>query len=283
MPSHPTPRGPSRPARPWNLWMVALLAILAACTKPGSFQGRLVDGLTGQPIAGARLLAKAPDSLDLTCQVFEATTGEDGSFTFAKTCPDTRYRIESTDETLLLADMEPFDGGAQQPPVVEVKAWRGAKGGGLYIVEDGKVNRVPTSADISRKTILDSDEEVLYPAAIPGTIHRVKPGSYLLVATEGSIKKLEFFPLIQDENKRRFGTRKEWTTLDPWWYVGVKFESDTKFERVAAEMDASKVTDVTVQGVQLRYIEGSALPPGRYAIMGKKDRRMYIIDFGPEG
>lgn len=262
--------------------LAASLLFLASCLPSGSYTGKVVDGMSGKPVADVRFLAKSnPPSIDMACQTFEATSGPDGAFSFAKTCGNTHYDLVSADESLALEEAVNFDGGIVNTG--EVKVWKAPSGSGLSkLAADGKLDRLATASDIVRKKFLDTEEDCTYPSNVPGKVARIEAGDYLVLASEGTIKKMNIVPVIKDEHDRRFGTSKEWFTLEPWYYAGVEFTSDKKWTRLAAQVDSAKVIDKTLAGRQMRYIPSDAVPKGRYAIFGNHDTRMYIVDFGAE-
>ena len=70
--------------------------------------------------------------------------------------------------------------------------------------------------------------------------------------------------------------------MEPWWYVGVQFESDDAWQRVEATLDKGAVTDLEKGDHVARFISGEALPAGRYALMREGSRRMWVVEFGAE-
>jgi hypothetical protein len=45
-------------------------------------------------------------------------------------------------------------------------------------------------------------------------------------------------------------------------------------------LDPSKVTEILIRGEGMKFIAHDALPQGRYALLGEKDSRVTILDFG---
>jgi hypothetical protein len=251
------------------------LLFLTGCGG-ATVNGKAVDGRTGEPISGFTLKASATsDSASMTCQFFDSEVAEDGSFSFSELCSGTSYVLESLEEDLWLAkDHEIPDGGVEG--TFELKVYRAPKGSGLYRIEgDGSMTALKTAADIKQETLKDTEEIVRYPSTVPNNVPLIGADQELLIV--GNPAAFKFVPLVRDENERRFANDVK---LDPWWFVGVRFESDTKWERLDPEPDAGKVEDLADDKRAARWMSGSALPAGRYAVFRDDDRRMYIMDFG---
>jgi hypothetical protein len=114
---------------------------------------------------------------------------------------------------------------------------------------------------------------------VPRRVTKIEEGQHLLIVGEDYLARLAWSPLIKHDGELRFGTKDEFSDMDPWWYAGIRFESRTEYEIVEAKLDASKVINVAGGGRKVRYIAHGALPEGRYVLAGPKDRRTYIIDF----
>ena len=258
---------------------LAASAALIGCSTKGSFEGRLVNGLTGQPVPSTRILLKSSDTSDLTCMTLEATSGEDGSFSVPGTCAGATYHLELPKESAQwqVTGLGDIRGGEPVGPT-DVTLWE-APGLGVYYVGD-ETRMIRTAADLDTVTIWETEIEVRYPESIPKNVTRIDGGDYLLISGAANLKKLKFHPLIPSD-ARRFGTPEHYFDMDPWSYIGVKFTSDTDYEVVEATLDDSAITRVDDGDFQAWYVSGKALPPGRYALLGDADRRTYIVDFGP--
>lgn len=258
----------------------ALLAALAltACGTQGSYSGTVTDGLTGEPVDGLRLLARAQATGDLTCKVVEGPTTPSGAFTIPNTCGGVIYDVTSADKTWLIAGAASFD-GAEGGTGVALKAWRTPEGVGVYVLADGSLSPVRTASDMSTLPLWNLDEKVRYPDGIPKRIAKVSSGQHLLIVGANDIDRLAWTPLIKHEGELRFGDKKHFFDMDPWWYAGVRFESKEKHEAVTADLDESKLINVTEGERQVRYVPHGALSAGRYVLVGPDDRRTYIIDF----
>ena len=68
--------------------------LMLGCGGGGSYQGRLVDGLTEVPKESVRVVAKTIDQTnDLTCMARESTTTGQGVFTRKDLCRGLRYGL----------------------------------------------------------------------------------------------------------------------------------------------------------------------------------------------
>ncbi len=81
--------------------LVGILAMMtAACSSP-PVTGTVAGGLTGNPVKGLRLLARAGEGASMTCQADEAQTDENGTFTFSRMCPGVTYKLSDADKQLM--------------------------------------------------------------------------------------------------------------------------------------------------------------------------------------
>ncbi len=262
------------------LTAVTLLAALSltACGTKGTAAGTVTDGLSGEPVAGLRLLARAQQTDDLTCKVLEGTTLNSGAFSIANTCGGVTYDLSAGDKTWVLQGAQSFD-GSEAPAALAVKAWRAPEGSGVYVLADGALSPVRTASDMSSLPLWELEETVRYPDGIPKRVAQVAAGQHLLIVGADDIGRLAWTPLIKHEGELRFGNPKHYFDMDPWWYAGRRFESREKHEAVEAQLDSSKQIDVREGERQVRYVPHGALPAGRYVLVGPEDRRTYIVDF----
>ncbi len=261
------------------LFTVSTAALIVGCSNPTA-KGTLTDGLSGEPIAEMRLIAEATGQTSLTCSTFEATTDAKGAFTFGELCSGTPYQVKPANENLWLAETDEIpDGGAEN---LALKAWMAPSGSGLYRLKDGELQSIKTSADIKKEPIWNSDSEVAtYPETLPKNPVRIGPDDHLVMVGEGTVEGMQFHPLIPSDD-RKFGSSKTTIiSMKPWSYIGLEFTSDTEFERKTASLDESAVTKKSTDERTAAWVTGAALPPGRYAVHGEKDRRTTVLDFGP--
>jgi hypothetical protein len=255
------------------------LAAVVGCSTV-TVEGRVIDGLNGQPIPGPYRMKATTTSADvaLSCQVFDTAVGADGSFKFDRLCPGTAYKLETDRDDLWLVDVDEVpDGGFGQP--TDLVAWRVPKGGGVYKLSGGELLALKTDAGVETVSIWKSPEQVRYPDPIPNKMTRIGPDDHLVLVGASAIDDLKFHPLLES-GTRKFGDEKRAWSMDPWWYVGVKFTDDTTFERVEAPFDSSKLIDKEKGDRRARFVSGTALPAGRYAILRDDDRRMFLVEFG---
>lgn len=278
--------------------MVVLVG-LWGCSGVG-VQGRIVDGLTKQPIAGPyRITAKASTpGMSVGCQFATADVGTDGAFSLSGLCPGTAYDLSVDRDDLWLAMPTVPDGGLPGPQ--DLVAWRAPKGSGLYLVTaDGQATALKTAADVKSDRILGSDERVRYPWEMASAnVVVVEKGQYLLLDGKATVEEMSITPVLQSMPRwfgrgmkapaaPKKGDETSWLLAEtekyrmgPWWYLGTTFTDHVHFERVTATVDASKVVEHHDNVRAVKYLASDALPPGRYAIMKEADRRMYLVDFG---
>lgn len=265
--------------RPLATLLPAALLLTVGCAS-SSGSGTLIDVLDGnKPIADARLIAEADGSASLQCTTFEATTDAAGKFSFDKLCSGTSYTIKPGNENLWLAEDHTIpDGGIDG---LDLKVWRAPKGSGVYLLADGELKAIKTSADIKKEPIWNSESEVaLYPATVPKNPARVPADGFLVLVGDRAVEKMQYFPLIKSD-VRKFGSPSTTViTMDPWSYIGLSFTSDTEFARKTATPDAAKIVKKSSDDRTSAWIPGSALPPGRYAMHKEGDGRTTVVDFG---
>lgn len=254
------------------------LALLAACSPGGSFSGRVVDGFTQEPRADIRVLAKSSDTTDLTCKVREATTDAAGNFTLDQLCANATYALALADDTLMLGQSKTLTSeDVAGPSPEEVVSWRAPTGSGLYQLAGDTLSSLRSFSDVATETILDSEDTVRYPTMKPTRVEAIAEGEILVLSGADTIARVQIHPLVPDTGKRRFAGD---VSIEDHVYIGVKFNSDTDWEAQEAALDASKVQKVDNGERQVQYVPAAALPPGRYAILGEKDKRTFVLDFG---
>ena len=256
-------------------WFVGCL-FLTACSGGGDYQGTLLNGMNSGPLEGVRLLAKSsPPSPDMTCQVRETKTGPDGGFTFADLCHKQTYVISIPEATLQLSGGTVIEASEQTAPTKH-EAWRSPDGSGVFMLDGESIKPVPTFADVEKDETL-AGEPIRYPSMKPtGKVITVDAGKHLVISGKKVLKRLEFLPLVADSSRRRL--KSGWITDHV--FIGHEFGKDANGAPVSATLDESKVTDVLIRNEGVRYIAHDALPAGRYALLGKDDDRVTILDFG---
>ncbi len=261
-----------------KLMYVAFACLLSGCQETTAV-GLVLDGMTEQPMAGLRVLAKATGPTDLSCQVLETSSDDQGQFLFNNPCPDTSYALVSGDKTVFLAGSPTFTGGVPTEAQLTLRAWRSPPGNGVYVLKGTEIFTMRTASRVSELPLWKSrDETVLYPDTIPSKLPSIGEQDYLILSGVKAIKRLEILPLIRHEKKLRFGSRNHKIDMDPWSYIGRHFTSKEKHEAVATQLDDSQVLKVIEEKRALMYIPGTALPSGIYALIGPGDKRVYLFE-----
>lgn len=250
---------------------------LTACTVSGTYSGTITDAMTGNPRGDIRVVAKSEGSTDLTCMAKEATADASGTFKLEKLCAGNNYALTLSDDTLLVEDPPTVDGGAQVDGA-QIKTWRAPAGSGIYILKGDELSMVRTFTDVKYETKVDDPAmKVAYPYSKPTKLtYVVEPGSYFVISGQSNVDRLKWQPLIADPGKRTFVDG----SIENHAWVGVRFNSDTEWEKVEAQLDASKIKTVQSGERIVQYIPADALPEGRYTLFGENDNRMFIVDFG---
>lgn len=256
-----------------------LWVALVGCRAGTPYEGVLKDRFSGEPLPQVRVVAKSIGTAnDMTCISRDATTGSDGRFVLPDLCDDLPYGLSLADPSLQLSGQLAVRGGEGAAGAQEHLAFRGPNGPGLYLLEDDKISRVRTWADVSEVKILRSPETVRYPMMKPTPrtkLPTVKPGTWLVVSSAQSIKDLQFHPLVPDARRRQFQGK----SITDHVYIGVKFTTDTKFERLSAAVDESQVERVMSGKRAFHFMGHGALAPGRYAVMSDTDTVTSLVDF----
>lgn len=259
--------------------LLPLLSLTVACSSAGSFEGKLVDGMTGQPRADLVVLGKAPDSTDLACQIVEGKTDANGAFTFPKTCKGASYTIEVKDKTLLLADAPKVEGGVKSTGPVEIKAWRAPAGDGISTLKDDKLGNVASRSVLKRDEKVKGTQMVaLFTKEKFKTPSTIEDGGYLVISGKDLNGKLKIEPIVPAPGVVTFDSGN---TLENHVFVGLRFAADgMSAEPVAAQLDAAAVKTLTVGETVVRYIPTSALPNGQYALYAEGDKEALVVQLG---
>lgn len=255
--------------------LVATLALTAfvGCSQP-PLKGRLVDAMHGDaPIANETLVAKATGRVRMTCQQLSGKTDDKGNFTIPDLClSDTAYDIRPANPSLFLAEAQPVKDASQE---LTIKAWWAPEGEGTYILHGQDLQRLKTHADLKNVEVPPTNTKVYYPAVMPDKPPQVKAGDDLVLTGKTTIAKTRIDPLVHSD-ARKFGD----VQLDPWWYIGVTFTSDTDFTPDTVTPAKDKVIDIAKGDRAARFIDGSAVPAGLYAVYRDGGRRVSIVQFG---
>ncbi len=261
----------------------ALIA-LTACTK-GTIDGKITDGLTGAPVAGLRVIAKAPVATDLTCMALEGTSDASGAYHIEGSCAGNEYILSLGDDTRFIEGEAKVAGG--EPIAHDLKTWVAPEGSGVYLLVDGELQPQKTYSDIGKAVIMNTEQAVRYPETAPKDDGwpQLSAGSHLLLLGEKNVRDMAFSPVLKSpevkfapEDGRDDITH--WSLGQEWSYIGIQMAEDGAFELKTAEVDASKFVDVTGADRTARYIPAEAVAPGRYALLGEKSRRAYMFEVG---
>jgi len=287
----------------WTVWGAALL-LAAGCNV--TVEGAIVDGITGEPIAGKpadagddveamRIVAQAMNEDDkgvltqnidasLPCMTFAADVGSDGKFSIPGVCASSSlYSLELNDPNLFLAEQDTIPMGFDGAAPVTIKAWRAPKGGGVFKLGADGLSRVTSATDLNFDFVYKSEQQVRSPKTIK-SVPLVAAGEHLVLA--GSATNFAIEPIINSD-KRRLGKAanesKEYVDQVPWAYLGIEFSSDTDFELKTVTVDDSKVISKEKRGRTARFLAADSLPAGRYAIVKDGGKRIWIVDMGQAG
>lgn len=256
------------------------LLFVLACTGCASepLPGTLINGMTEAPVGDVILIAKATDpAAEFRCKGFEATVGADGGFVFEDMCPELTYTLSLNKPGLWLAELDQIPGTPPDAPLV-VPVWPAPEGSGLYKLSGGELSAIKTADDVRSDPVQGTEHLIRYPRHRGRRGTALAEGEHLLVVGSESIERLRFFPLIPSE-ARRFGPGGA-VHMPPHEYVGVRFDSDTEYAEVEAELDRSKVLEKRKGERVVRWIPTEALATGRYAVLADDDKRMYILQIG---
>lgn len=259
--------------------LLSLPLVLLALVGCGSsaLEGKVVNGLTGDPVSGLEIVATANSKVRLTCQKHSDTTGEDGTFAITDVClSETSYSLVPSDEMWLFTGVaEVSDADA----VGEIEAWQAPAGDGVYELTGGDLSRISTHADLKELTLYKGERTIEYTPTLPSEseIVVIEPGEHLVLS--GGLDQGKFVPLVPS-GPRRFGNEESWTDMDPWWYLGVEFQSDTEVTDKSAELAVDKIMKKSGGDRKAMFVPADALPEGRYALRTDKGRRVWILDFG---
>ena len=252
--------------------MVLLMSLLA-CSGSYNLEGKVTDGLTGAPMGGLTLIARADDkSITLSCQTLQGSVADDGSITLQGLCGGSSYTVEVKGDVVIPELATVPDGGPGGP--LNVKGYVAPGGDGLYVLADGKLEALATNADVAKEVPLGATDPVYYPTTTPGKFPILAGGQFLVMSGEATsvpVRTLEVNgERLEVENGR---------PLQPWFYVGHTFEGNTP-TKVEVAVDQAKVTEITVGDRPVRYLAADAVPAGRYALFTDGDRRMALVDVG---
>jgi hypothetical protein len=256
--------------------LLSMVFLCLGCSGAGQYQGVLNSGMDGSPMGAVRLVAKAsPMPPDLTCQVREVTTGPDGTFAFLDLCREQKYIMNIPAPNLQLSGSVTV-AGQETPEAIAHQAWRSPDGPGAYRLHGEVVSAIPTFSDVSVDKSKDGST-VRYPDMKPtGRVITIGSGEHLVLSGKRVVQDMQILPLVSQPGR----VSLLGDTIRNHVFIGVQFDAKSKATAVSAELDPSKVTEILIRGERMKFIAHDALPQGRYALLGEKDSRVTILDFG---
>lgn len=253
-----------------------LVLLLGCAPDPETIQGHLIDARSDQPVPEAELRFTAQKN---KCPEQRTTTDAKGRFSISGLCGKAAWTVAPTDLNWYLP-APVVTGPDLTGPELTVRAWRAPETPGVYLLTGTVVTPLVTNTVLDVVRVFDTDREVRFPVELPGVPPRIHADVTLLVVGSVLSDPLPFEPLVPSLERRWFGTKEVPKPVDPWVYLGVRFESDAVVEDVAAPIDPAGIE--RVEGPRpLQYVSGSALAPGRYALPTLDKSRAFILDFGP--
>lgn len=284
------------------------LALATGCNP--TVTGTLVDGMTGEPIAGKaadagedvqaiRIVADAvtvgengaltpnPGS-GMTCMNKGSEIGPDGSFTIADICLGaTAYKVGLSDKNLFLGDVDFFDQGMDAKAPLTIKAWRAPNGNGVNILRGDALEPVRSRAQVRSETIKGTeDEKVYYPEALPKTTPIVNKGDYLVISGS-TYADYKMAPVINHGTQLEFKVEEGMESgpkMQAWSYIGTSFTDSESFTRSATTIDEAKVVTVENRGHVVKFVPTDAVSPqGRQAFWKEGGDSAFIVDIGTAG
>lgn len=257
--------------------MLVALAILGC--SGGTLEGRVVDGLTGAPVAGQHVLAQATEAAGMSCTSFDAVTDAEGRFRFEGTCP-VGYALRPSGDDLWFAANDVI--AADHKGELALELWRAPSSPGVYRLANGEFEVLRTPAEMKIRGLPGTAEKISYPSRIPEKLPVIGAGEHLVVVGRENTDTLAPMPLVPAPALRI--TEGELVLQQPEWaYLGVKITPPSTVEPVPAAFDAGKVRMVEKGERAVKFVAHDALAPGRYALASPGDRRVYLLDFSVPG
>jgi len=268
------------------IFLSSFLAI--GCAPKGSFDGKLIDPVTGKPRVGVTMLMMAPTSPSPACMEIEAVTGDDGAFHMDGLCADGVYTIAARDKSFVLEAIGEVPGGVLSAETIEVKGWPVPNAPGLHTFDGEGFAKHREGPKIGVERIWKSEEDVVYPDTLPTKVVNIANDEWLVFYGAKFTERFTLEPMFFHDAYIRLGTPDYYARSEPWWYVGTQFESESVFTRVEAQLDSSKVLTLDQGDTHVRFVKGDAVPNGFYVSYyeGFRDdrryKKLYMINMGPE-
>jgi hypothetical protein len=270
-----------------NLVFLASFLVIG-CAPKGSFDGKLLDPVTGKARAGVTMLLLSPTNPSPSCMELEGVTGDDGSFLIEGLCGNGDYTLGSRDKTFILQDIGTIPGGVLATGTVEIEGWPFPNKAGLFTFDGESFSKHREGPLMGVEKIWKSEEDVVYPDTLPTKVVNIANDEWLVFHGAKFTERFTLEPLLFHDEYIRLGKPSYYTRSEPWWYVGTEFENESTFTRVEAKFDESKVKTLVQGDTHLRFVKGDAVPNGFYVSYyeGFRDdpryKKLYMVNMGPE-
>lgn len=242
------------------LGVAGALLMAFGCSSPAAV-GTVTAGMTGKPVEGLRVVARAVGTASLNCQTAEGITDAGGRFQIDGLCGDVTYTLEDADRALWFADAPTVEGGVEAS--VALTAWWGPDGAGVHRWSPDGTALVRNSADVVTEEVGGTSVRYVKDATVA---QRIEAGQYLVMT--GASDRLELLPLVLSESR---GVK----------YIGAQVEGDEVTPR-ALQLDERRVRRAASGTRKAKYVAHDAVPAGEYAVVGGTGPRVRVVAFGPE-
>ncbi len=264
-----------------TVFLSSFLAL--GCAPKGSFDGKLIDPVTGKARGGVTMLLLSPTNPSPACMELEGVTGDDGSFHIEGLCSNGDYTLDSRDKTFALEDIGAIPGGVMASETKEIHGWPAPSGEGLFTFDGAEFTKLREGPHIGLDGVKNSEAEVIFPDTLPTKVAVVANDAWLVFAGDKFTERYRFDPLIYEPGKARMAS----SSPQAWWYVGGEFTGPTTFEPRNTELDQGKVKSLDQGDQHLRFVPGDAVPNGFYVSYydnfreDKRYRKFYMVNMGP--
>ena len=260
-------------------WPALAVICLAACSRD-TVTATLTDDLTSTPIANTPVVARATGEVPFDCQTLEGETDEQGVVTLDGAClSSSAYRFEPGDPMLWFIDGATVEAGSSGR--ADVRVLHAPAGSGAYMLSGGNLEALSTHGDVKQATVVASEEVVEFPSSMPAEdeVPHIGPESWLVLTGLDNADSARLIPMVKS-GPRRLARRGDVMTQQDWWYMGVRFASDSEFTRLATMIDDSRVRRHVVGDRAVSIIPYNAVPAGRYALRTPSSNRITVVDMG---
>ncbi len=247
------------------------ILLLLACNRQAALTGTARDELRLVGLPDVLIVPAKPSD---TCPPVHVKPDSSGAFS-AEVCAGMAYTVSyptGSGGTTWRGDPVTAHAGDN----VSLSAWPGAGEPGVYVLGD-TAERVSPSIALETSAVLPSNTPVRYPLELPSTVARVLPGQQLLLqASEAGDRVV---PLGRSTTTLSYARSAGPTPMGPWSFEGADISPDGVVTALPPLSIAP--TRMTVTGVDLAYLAGDLVPPGRYLVGKPGGARAWLVDFGP--